>query len=340
MPGGGDQCYSERKAGGCEAVRRRSGTAVEQIYEIRIVAKVGVQCYRIGLDLRNRVDSAGSWQDQNANIFPYPLCSSFQIRQPIEGQECVHSRVSLRSLNNTARDREHCFGIPGEKVLQSRESLTHPGPLIEQFTCLTEWCVVDSHGDSTELLQSCTARANRNGVSESPKKSKSSLRGTPKRNVAGGSTSKVVFCASRRLRLSAGSKPEVTCITMLASAQVSVKIDAQSRVRHAGTIPKVLSRPRVGFIPTIFVNAAGTRPDPAVSEPNAKLTRPLATATAEPETRAAGNVAGIERIKGNAVWRSYAYQAGCKLIQVRLPDQNRTGVQELAYQRSGAIGRI
>ena len=33
----------------------------------------------------------------------------------------------------------------------------------------------------------------------------------------------------------------------------------------------------------MLLNAAGTRPDPAVSVPKAKLTSPAATATAEPE---------------------------------------------------------
>ena len=57
----------------------------------------------------------------------------------------------------------------------------------------------------------------------------------------------------------------------------------QSRLRQAGTTPRVLQRPLVGFKPTRWLNAAGTRPEPAVSVPSAKATRPAATATAEPE---------------------------------------------------------
>ena len=45
----------------------------------------------------------------------------------------------------------------------------------------------------------------------------------------------------------------------------------------------MLSQPRVGLIPTMLLNPAGTRPDPAVSVPSEKLTWPFATATAEPE---------------------------------------------------------
>ncbi len=57
----------------------------------------------------------------------------------------------------------------------------------------------------------------------------------------------------------------------------------QSRLRQAGTSPCVLQRPLVGFNPTRWLIAAGTRPEPAVSVPKAKPTRPAATATAEPE---------------------------------------------------------
>ena len=39
----------------------------------------------------------------------------------------------------------------------------------------------------------------------------------------------------------------------------------------------------VGFSPTILLNAAGTRPEPAVSVPNANGTNPRATTLAEPE---------------------------------------------------------
>src|SRR6202161_2546515 len=68
-----------------------------------------------------------------------------------------------------------------------------------------------------------------------------------------------------------------------ASSAVSASIDTVSRGRQAGTTPRELRRPQVGFSPMRLLNAAGTRPEPAVSLPSAKLTRPMATATAEPE---------------------------------------------------------
>src|SRR5271168_1695104 len=60
-------------------------------------------------------------------------------------------------------------------------------------------------------------------------------------------------------------------------------METQSSERQAGTTPDALSAPRVGLSPTRLLNAAGTRPEPAVSVPREKLTKPFATATAEPE---------------------------------------------------------
>ncbi len=71
--------------------------------------------------------------------------------------------------------------------------------------------------------------------------------------------------------------------TRQASSTVSAKIDTQSSERQAGTTPWVLKRPPLGLRPTRLLKAAGTRPEPAVSVPSAKLASPTATATAEPE---------------------------------------------------------
>ena len=71
--------------------------------------------------------------------------------------------------------------------------------------------------------------------------------------------------------------------TRQASSTVSAKIDTQSSERQAGTTPWVLNRPPLGLRPTRLLKAAGTRPEPAVSVPSAKLASPAATATAEPE---------------------------------------------------------
>ena len=68
--------------------------------------------------------------------------------------------------------------------------------------------------------------------------------------------------------------------------------------RHAGTIPLAGTLPMVGFSPTILPNAAGTRPEPAVSVPSATSTIPAATATAEPEEEPPGTCAALNTLRG------------------------------------------
>ena len=76
--------------------------------------------------------------------------------------------------------------------------------------------------------------------------------------------------------------------TAHASSTVSANTVTQSNDRHAGTTPRVLSAPRVGLSPTTLLNPAGTRPEPAVSVPSAKLTWPTATDTPDPELEPPG----------------------------------------------------
>src|SRR5581483_7289019 len=86
-------------------------------------------------------------------------------------------------------------------------------------------------------------------------------------------------------RENGSSKSKPCAISRIACASETwfAKIETQSSDRQAGTTPRVLTRPFVGFNPTRLLNAAGTRPEPAVSVPNEKAQSPAATATAEPE---------------------------------------------------------
>ena len=86
----------------------------------------------------------------------------------------------------------------------------------------------------------------------------------------------------RRENGSSASKPATTWATVRASATVCAKTLTQSKVRQAGTTPRVDHQPRVGLKPTRPLKAAGTRPEPAVSVPMANAARPSFTATAEP----------------------------------------------------------
>ena len=105
-------------------------------------------------------------------------------------------------------------------------------------------------------------------------------------------------CSATRVVGSPGTTTCITAATAAASATVRANTDGQSRLRTAGTTPRVLIRPTVGFTPTIPLSAAGTRPEPAVSVPRANGTNPSATATAEPELDPPGTSAGSSAFGG------------------------------------------
>src|SRR5262245_12705996 len=86
--------------------------------------------------------------------------------------------------------------------------------------------------------------------------------------------------------------------TRAPSSTVSEKTDTQSSDRQAGTTPRALSSPRLGLMPTTLLNAAGTRPDPAVSVPSANDTSPAATATADPELEPPGISRASKGLRG------------------------------------------
>src|SRR6476646_4770770 len=67
-----------------------------------------------------------------------------------------------------------------------------------------------------------------------------------------------------------------------ASSTVAPKTPTWSSDEANATSPNRLTRPYVGFTPTIPQNAAGWRTEPPVSEPSAIGTIPDATAAADP----------------------------------------------------------
>lgn len=95
-------------------------------------------------------------------------------------------------------------------------------------------------------------------------------------------------------------------------------MDTQSRLLQAGTTPFVLSTPRVGLKPIKLLNDAGHGLILRVLVPKEKVTRPNATATAEPEPTT-GNVLRLDRVRRHTVGAACADETGGKLIEVCFP---------------------
>ena len=123
--------------------------------------------------------------------------------------------------------------------------------------------------------------------------------------------------------------------TVRASSQFKLKIETQSSDWQAGTTRLQLTMPREGLSPTMLLNAAGTRPEPAVSVPRAKLTDPVATATAEPELDPPLMYFGLNgfRQAPKGDFRSNLHRGGTARAVVA------SGVeQEVAVRAAGVVG--
>ena len=81
-----------------------------------------------------------------------------------------------------------------------------------------------------------------------------------------------------------------------------------------------------------MLNAAGTRPDPAVSVPNAKGTSPAATATADPELDPPDTRAGSNTQAGMPYGERVPFSPVANWSRLVLP----TGIAPAATRRSTA----
>ena len=88
------------------------------------------------------------------------------------------------------------------------------------------------------------------------------------------------------------------------------------------------------------MNAAGTRPDPAVSVPSENGTRPAPTAVAEPELDPPGYEIRAQRVARNPVRGTDADEAGRELVEVRLADDDCAGAFEPFDDERGLIRAI
>jgi hypothetical protein len=77
-----------------------------------------------------------------------------------------------------------------------------------------------------------------------------------------------------------------------ASSTVRPKTEMQSREEPKATSPYRLTRPYVGFTPTMPQKLAGWRTEPPVSDPRAAGTTPAATSAADPPDEPPGTRSG------------------------------------------------
>ncbi len=108
-----------------------------------------------------------------------------------------------------------------------------------------------------------------------------------------------------------------------------------SNVGQSGKTPSVGIRPHAGLSPTTSQHAAGSRNRAACVGADADVAEPRRERCSVPARRPAGRAARVRGIVHRPVPRVLARHTPRELVQVRLADDDRTGVDEPLHGRCG-----
>ena len=152
-----------------------------------------------------------------------------------------------------AHRRVERLGSRSSSASHDGVALGDPRPVVEQLGDRVQRREVDRARPGGRARAACaTALLERGrvaGVAVEDRRATGCRRAAPRGSAPGR--------ARKRCTASAASAPSITASTRAASATVSAKTETQSRLRQAGTTPRVLTRPGVGFRPTMLLKPAG-----------------------------------------------------------------------------------
>ena len=282
-PGGRRQGDAEGQPVRLHPGRRGDRGKIEQVHEVRVIAEVGVQPYRIGEHLGHGIVTPRGRRDENVDRPPHRLHGPLQFLEPIVGGKGVGGERTRPAGDDLTRDRVQSIRAAVDEISNCDVTLGDPWSLVEQPRRFKEGAKIDLDEFAAETLDAPQRLAEEALAFAVAEKLQLAWTRRPEPRSLDDARAR----AAVRLRGARRDPPRripcATASTSPASSAVRAKIETQSSERHAGTTPRLLKSPRVGFRPTMLLNAAGTRPDPAVSVPREKVTRPAATAAADPE---------------------------------------------------------
>ena len=125
------ECRRYQRDSGGQAIAAHAGRngnrrEIEQVDEIGIEAKVGIEPDRIGFDLRNRIDGGGGWHDHHVDLAELRRRILFQLLQAVRRLECIDGGVIVATRDDFAGDGMHVIAMSRVKVADARESLGDP----------------------------------------------------------------------------------------------------------------------------------------------------------------------------------------------------------------------
>ena len=255
-PGRAEQRHADRQPVGVESGRHREGRQVAQIDEVGERAEPAVHADRIGRHLGQRRAERRGRQQQRVVSAEQRCRGAARLGEAVKRVEGIHRAPAQSAFQDRA----------GHRMQDVRDAARPP-----------------------RAARRCVRppRARRRAAGRSP----GTARCRPSRRVCDPSPIAWQRPPRRtmrerrraRIRIARRRTPRSPRCTASASSTHGANTEIVSSERQAGTMPRADTLPSVGFSPTMLPNAAGTRPDPAVSVPSANGTIPAATAHAEPD---------------------------------------------------------
>ena len=139
--GGRDQGHARRQPVAANARGNGDRAKVEQIDEVGVGPKPGIEADGIGLDLGDGVEARHRRNEHRIKFGPDAARLPLLIREPVEGLERGNSVELARALDNRARDGMQSLGIALDQRLHRGVSLGDP------------WTFVERAGDLGERLE-------------------------------------------------------------------------------------------------------------------------------------------------------------------------------------------
>ena len=308
-----------RKPGG-----HGDGAHVEQVHEVGVEAEVAVQRHRLGQHLVDAVDGRRCGQQQHVDCIPQRL--GLRGRSPAErrGRGRLDAADPDAALQDGADHRVDRRRVGLQQALHRRRALGDPRAAVEQLGGFQERARCRPRPASRPPPASRSmAAANSAAASASPKNWQ--LVRPRHAEAEARRRSPVAVPARGANRGRAASKPAATLSTRAASAASAANTVTQSSERQAGTTPRVLQRPLVGFSADEAIerrrHAAGAGGVGAEGEGD----EPRRHRHGRAGARSAADIGAVVDAAGRAVGTARPDQAGGELVEVGLAHDDRAG---------------
>src|SRR5262249_55755777 len=143
----------KRHAGLPKGAGQCHGAKVEQVHEVRVVTKVGVELNGVGLNLWDGVGGAGGRHQQQVHLRPCPCCLRLEHLQTVQTFKGVHCGEPCSAADDLASDGQEGVGVAGIKVLERCQAFRHPRAVVEQLGRLPKRREVDLDAFASHAFQ-------------------------------------------------------------------------------------------------------------------------------------------------------------------------------------------